>query len=165
MLDIQARSHAHWPQVLLLCILEPVGTGVETCTAVDRTAGSMAEAASPEPMPGMTKRRPAAVSRLTVPTDLADAQHCPGISSCHSEAERGSWRGDPTPPVSAQQWRAPRLSKPGHQPDPVVYHKVFSIFTLLLLVAVTSVSTFRQRQLASVVSAVQQKHKVSCLWA
>jgi hypothetical protein len=120
----------------------------------------MAEAASPEPLPGMPKRRPAAVSRLTVPNDPADAQHCPGIPSCHSDAERGSWRA-PTPPVSAQQWRGPRLSKPGYQPDHMVYHKVVSIFMLLLLVAVTSVSTYRQRQLASVVSSLQQKHKVS----
>jgi hypothetical protein len=149
---------------MLLTILEQAGTGGQTCTALDRTAGSMAEAASPEPMPGMPKRRPAAVSRLTVPNDPADAQHCPGIPSCHSDAERGSWRA-PTPPLSAQQWRPPRLSKPGHQPDPVVQHKLFSMFTLLLLVAVTSVSTYRQRQLASVVSSVQQKHKVSFAWA
>lgn len=126
----------------------------------------MADSATVSPEPGsFPKRRPAAVSRLAVPNEAGDAQQpCTGgIPSCRSDAaERGSsWPRVPTPPLSAgSHWRAPRLSKPGYQLDPVVYHKVWSIFCLLLLVAVASVSTHRQRQLAAVLSSVQQKHRV-----
>lgn len=104
------------------------------------------------------------MSRLAVPNEAGDAQQActGGLPSCRSDAaERGSWPRVPTPPLSAtSHWRPPRLSKPGYQLEPVVYHKVWSIFCLLLLVAVASVSTHRQRQLAAVLSSVQQKHRV-----
>jgi hypothetical protein len=133
---------------------------------VQLTHTHMATDSAVSPEPGsFPKRRPAAVSRLAVPNEAGEApqQPCTGIPSCRSDAaERGSWPRVPTPPLSASShWRAPRLSKPGYQVEPVVYHKLWSAFCLLLLVAVASLSNHRQRQSAAVLSSVQQQHRVS----
>lgn len=112
----------------------------------------MESSLSPEPG-SFPKRR---VARLTVPP--ADAEHqAPGIPSCHSDAP------SVLRPPSASPRRPPfRLSKPGYQAaaSPQLYQSLLSIFMLLLLVGVVSMSSYKARQLKAVVSALEQKHKV-----
>lgn len=92
------------------------------------------------------------MSRLTVPNEpnTADAQFG-GPPSCHSDA----------PPPQQTASRRLRLSKPGLPPaaEPLCY-KVVSSLCLLLLLALASVSLYRQKQLVAVLGLERKQHEV-----
>lgn len=136
---------------------------------------------SVSPEPGFPKRRPAALSRITVPSNEQAYGSCENQHQ-HSNGTIPSCHSDYAPPLSATgrltRPLVPRMSKPGglfntadtggagagggvgllhhHTPSKVLV----MMLALLLMTALCGLSTVRQRQLRTLADAERKKHQV-----